>query len=104
MPNQAPTSKREGRGPHASALRREIDAGHTRDKVDFPDPAAAPLGTDDEAAGNPPGPEAVDLAIRAEVRGDGRSDRHPWSSVFLYTSVIAVIAGAIAIGAWPAAL
>jgi len=34
-------------------LRRDIDLGKTRDKVPFPDPAAAPLGTDDEAAGTP---------------------------------------------------
>ncbi|ALA19183.1 MULTISPECIES: hypothetical protein [Chelatococcus] len=34
-------------------LRRDIDLGKTGDKVPFPDPAAAPLGTDDEAAGTP---------------------------------------------------
>ena len=35
-------------------LRANIDAGGTGDKVSFPDPAAAPLGTDAEAAGFPP--------------------------------------------------
>src|SRR4051812_40035786 len=35
-------------------LRERIDHGETGDKVDYPDPAAAPLGTDDEAAGQPP--------------------------------------------------
>lgn len=34
-------------------LRDDIDSGRTRDKVDFPDPAAAPLGSDEEAAGTP---------------------------------------------------
>ncbi|GGG25596.1 hypothetical protein [Chelatococcus composti] len=34
-------------------LRHDVDLGRTRDKVAFPDPAAAPLGTDDEAAGTP---------------------------------------------------
>lgn len=33
-------------------LQAATDAGHTGDKVDFLDPAAAPLGTDDEAAGH----------------------------------------------------
>lgn len=32
-------------------LREDIDSGRTGDKVDFPDPAAAPLGTDAEAGG-----------------------------------------------------
>jgi hypothetical protein len=40
----------------ASQLRAAIDAGQTRDKINYPDPAAAPLGTDDEAAGDSPGP------------------------------------------------
>lgn len=35
----------------AHRLRAAIDRGETGDKVAFPDPAAAPLGTDDEAAG-----------------------------------------------------
>ncbi len=34
-------------------LRNEIDAGRTGDKIPASDPAAAPLGTDDEAAGRP---------------------------------------------------
>ncbi|MGY6662424.1 MAG: hypothetical protein ACXIVO_08895 [Glycocaulis sp.] len=32
-------------------LRHDIDRGRTHDKVDFPDPAAVPLGSDEEAAG-----------------------------------------------------
>lgn len=45
-------------------LRRDIDLGKTRDKVAFPDPAAAPLGTDDEAAGTP----ATAAELHAERR------------------------------------
>jgi hypothetical protein len=37
--------------PTPEQLRSDIDHGRTGDKVNFPDPAAAPLGTDDEAAG-----------------------------------------------------
>jgi len=40
----------------AERLRNDIDAGRTGDKVPYPDPAAAPLGTDDEAAGTRPPP------------------------------------------------
>jgi|UPI00054E66E5 hypothetical protein len=45
---------------NAEQLREQIDRGETGDKVDFPDPAMAPLGTDDEAAGHPP--RAVEAA------------------------------------------
>ena len=35
-------------------LRSKINSGQTGDKVPWSDPAAAPLGTDDEAGGTPP--------------------------------------------------
>lgn len=41
--------------PTTDALRKAIDTGRTGDKVSWSDPAAAPLGTDDEAAGETPG-------------------------------------------------
>jgi len=44
-------------------LRIAIDQGKTGDKVAFPDPAAAPLGTDDEAAGYPPTQQEVRRAL-----------------------------------------
>jgi hypothetical protein len=50
-----------------SELRIDIDSGRTGDKIDSPDPAAVPLGTDDEAAGTPPSPERVKLALRQEL-------------------------------------
>jgi len=46
-PRPSPTSA-------AARLRHAIDSGSTGDKVNYPDPAAAPLGTDDEAAGTTP--------------------------------------------------
>jgi hypothetical protein len=50
-----------------SQLRDDIDAGRTGDKIDWPDPAAVPLGTDEEAAGTPPDPWAVETARRTEA-------------------------------------
>lgn len=38
----------------AQHLRADIDSGRTGDKIPVEDPAAAPLGTDDEAAGTRP--------------------------------------------------
>lgn len=51
----------------ASRLRDRIDSGATGDKVAHPDPAAAPLGTDDEAAGHPPTAAQVREASRHET-------------------------------------
>src|SRR3954470_21030091 len=48
-------------------LRADIDSGRTGDKVGFSDPATAPLGTDDEAAGTPPSKAAIAEAARQEV-------------------------------------
>jgi len=54
-----------------SQLQSDIDHGATRDKVAHPDPAAAPLGTDSEAAGAP-----IDSKAAALERG-GATNRGP---------------------------
>ena len=54
------------RAPTSDRLRRDIDSSRAGDKVDFPDPAAAPLGADDEAAGRPPSAAERKLAVRQE--------------------------------------
>lgn len=65
----------------ADRLRDGIDHGAGGDKVSFPDPAAAPLGTDDEAAGHPPTAEqlrqagAHELTARPEDESTGRARR-----------------------------
>lgn len=63
-------------GSTVAQLRADIDTGRTGDKVDWPDPAAAPLGTDDEAAGTPPGPWAVETARRQEASRPNKSISH----------------------------
>ena len=57
-------------------LRRDIDSGQAGDKADWPDPAAAPLGTDDEASGNPPNAAQVrqaspDRSVTTPLRSSG---------------------------------
>ncbi|MBC58385.1 MAG: hypothetical protein CL814_15825 [Confluentimicrobium sp.] len=60
----------------ADRLRDRIDRGGTGDKVAFTDPAAAPLGTDDEAAGTAPTMAQVDMAEAHEAsRGAPRSGK-----------------------------
>ena len=56
------------RAPTADRLRKDIDRGRSGDKSDYPDPAAAPLGTDAEAGGDPPSEEQLRIAREAEVR------------------------------------
>jgi hypothetical protein len=48
-------------------LRHDIDCGRTCDKVAFPDPAAVPLGTDEEAAGTPVSGRDAAMARRIET-------------------------------------
>ena len=48
--------------PTTAMLKADIDSGRTGDKVAAYDPGLSQLGTDDEAAGNPPSPERIALA------------------------------------------
>jgi hypothetical protein len=80
-------------------LRIAIDQGHGGDKVDATDPAAAPLGTDDEAGGTPNTAAQVRLAAAHEVRARPNQERQrttglgqAWwvigSTVFIGASII----------------
>ena len=53
MPRSQDRSPGSQKAPTTDRMRKRIDNGETGDKVGFPDPAAAPMGTDDEAAGRP---------------------------------------------------
>ena len=82
-------------------LRAAIDRGDTRDKVVGSDPATAPLGTDEEAAGTPIPRAAVQLAFRQETN---RNSEKPakgglvWliAVVFLVIAVFAFVLGRFA--------
>jgi hypothetical protein len=92
----------------ADRLRADIDRGKGADKVDHPDPATVPLGTDDEAAGRPPKPERVRMARREEIqpgkdaeRGtqfrEGRGEQ-TWL-ILLMAAVVSAVAAAAVIAA-----
>lgn len=72
-------------------LRADIDSGKTRDKVAFPDPAAAPLGTDAEAGGTPTSPTALAAERRNSSHPMDADElrRRPWITVWLL-GIIAV--------------
>jgi hypothetical protein len=102
--------QRDNSGP-ATATRRKaaIDRGLTGDKVPGFDPAAAPLGTDAEAAGAPPvvandpplleDARADPAGLAADPSGTGRGfyrmqDRLVWPAI---TAVVVAIAIVVAI-------
>ncbi len=72
-------------------LRSQIDAGRTSDKVAGFDPAAAPLGTDEEAAGTPITSAALSLALQNEVDLNSRSDEDGGKGVYLYFGAVILI-------------
>lgn len=78
--------------PTMDQIRAAIDGGRTGEKVDFPDPAAAPLGTDAEAGGH-----SATLADRElEARSQPHVEKSHSSVGFaLYATVIALIAIAV---------
>jgi hypothetical protein len=84
--------------PTTSQLRHDIDSGRTGEKVAAPDPAAAPLGTDDEAAGTPPSCAAVAIARRAELKDPVGAKPDRGGLIFLIAVAVfslAVIAAAV---------
>lgn len=50
-PDAAPERTGKSQNATMDQLRHQIDSGNAAEKVNYPDPAAAPLGTDEEAAG-----------------------------------------------------
>ena len=81
----------------ADDLRVDIDRGVTGDKIPGSDPAAAPLGTDAEAAGTPPTRREVDIEARSRTvlpHTDAPRRRHaPWViGVCVLVAVLLVLA------------
>jgi hypothetical protein len=88
--------------PTISKLREDIDRGRGGDKVNVADPAAAPLGTGEEAAGTPVPPEAVATAYAQEIRpapitSEKKDDDH---AVAIYVFLIAAIVGTLTCAIW----
>lgn len=93
-------------------LRHRIDHGQSGDKKGFPDPAAAPLGTDDEAAGTSPTPAQIERAWDHEVRNrpndqdvtetgpvrPGKAERRPDPRIWILLAAVAML-GAIVFAA-----
>jgi uncharacterized membrane protein len=76
--------------PPVDRLRKDIDRGATGEKIPYPDPAAAPMGTDEEAAGAPPSAQErqkeLDARPSHEVEREGSSRA---ISVYLGAALVA---------------
>jgi hypothetical protein len=83
-------------------LKHDIDRGRGGDKVDVIDPAAVPLGTDDEAAGTPPTPRAVEQAHRDEIGSTTVSSERDDSdhALAIYIGVIGLIVTTVGVAIW----
>jgi hypothetical protein len=83
--------------PTAERLRADIDSGRTHDKVPVSDPAIAPLGTDEEAAGTPLTREQVEAARAHEVAGPPRTREDGGAPlyVFVLALIMVVLVGAV---------
>ncbi|WP_422028446.1 hypothetical protein [Roseovarius sp.] len=104
------TADRTNGSAAVTRLRDHIDRGGAADKAAAADPAAAPLGTDAEAAGKPPTAEEVAVASSAEAGRAEPADRkrgpaelqgsrlRPRVLLALVAGAIAVIAVLIAFG------
>ena len=75
--------------PTTEQIRDDIDSGATGEKVGFPDPAAAPLGTDAEAGGHPPTVAERAMEARASTEHHPRS---PMDGRLIYLGVVLVVA------------
>jgi hypothetical protein len=92
-------------GSTPAQLREDIQLGRTGDKVKARDPAVAPLGTDEEAAGTPVPPSAAQHARDTERKSPletdpDRSNKYTsWSGVLIWIGAVAtlvfVFAGAL---------
>ena len=89
-------SKQEpGASGNPDPLRNAIDSGRTGDKVAFPDPAAAPLGTDEEAAGTPVSSRDVEVSIAQETAHTPDPAPASHGPIAILVSVIVVTVGVI---------
>jgi hypothetical protein len=79
---------------NAAKLRADIDSGRTGDKVPAADPAAALLGTDEEAAGTPTAPEAIAQARHRETaRPHELRPRRGLGDGWMQIAIVALLAG-----------
>ncbi|WP_300395874.1 hypothetical protein [Henriciella sp.] len=90
--------KRQTSGaPTTDMLRKSIDSAETGDKIDYPDPAAAPLGTDEEVAGVDSGATQRATAYRNEVSRPSASEPRQWWIILGVPTVLVALLVALVV-------
>jgi hypothetical protein len=87
-------------GATTEQLRHDIDRGRTSDKVDAIDPAVAPLGTDEEAAGTPIDPNLLAVVRRRERASHPQraANEFDWSAVTIWVVTVLGLALGVTAG------
>lgn len=86
-------------GSTTAQLKGDINSGRTGDKNEVFDPGLSPLGTDDEAGGNPMKPEQVDIARHQEssvrwkdgAETDSYAHQHSRKALYGYIGFIGLV-------------
>ncbi|MCD6070812.1 MAG: hypothetical protein K0S42_1328 [Microvirga sp.] len=86
-------------GSTTAQLKGDINSGRTGDKNEVFDPGLSPLGTDDEAGGNPMKPEQVDMARHQEssvrwkdgAETDSYAHQHSRKALYGYIGFIGLV-------------
>jgi hypothetical protein len=90
-------------GATVDQLRGDVDRGRTGDKVAGSDPAAAPLGADEEAAGTPVSSQQVAAARRHETSAERATEPGSpggtWLAliIFVFLALVGVLAALLAL-------
>lgn len=103
-PNRDQNPKSDRAAPTTEEIRTAIDSGRTGEKVRDFDPAAAPLGTDDEAAGLPPGARRRNMSARPPADHVPANDTGPKKPKRSMLIAFAALVGLIVLAAIVAAL
>lgn len=74
-----------------SQIRNDTDTGKTGDKVNFPDPATVPLGTDEEAGGSSTSPDEIAESERRRSVTHPNKER-PGSRYLILSALLFVMA------------
>lgn len=85
----APTSN--SASSTTAQLRDDIDSGRTGDKVDWSDPAASPLGTDEEAAGSAPSAGQIRETRARELARPAASAPQRWKPGGSWALVVFIV-------------
>lgn len=96
MRRRDPRPDTHATGPAGERLRQATDTGRTGDKIPYEDPAAAPLGTDDEAAGQSPVAAPEPAAQPAPPAGHRKGHEHGRGGMIGLATAVAV--GILVIG------